>query len=141
MNKKGFTLIELLAVLIIISLVALITVTSITSLLKKYKNGLYEKQIDNIESAARVWGADNLLILPNDSNSTNVCDYKNINNCDKNYKTIIIDLSILQTGGYIDSDLKNPKTKEPFDNVTIKIIKNGNNIEYNVVTEENNNQS
>ena len=141
MNKKGFTLIELLAVLVIIGLIGLITVTSITSLLKHYKNNIYNKQIDNIEAAARVWGADNMLILPNDTTSTNTCNYSNINNCPTNYKILVIDLHTLQTGGYISNDLKNPKTKEPFENVTINITKNGNGFEYNVVTEEENNNS
>lgn len=141
MNKKGFTLIELLAVLVIIGLVGLITVTSITSLLKNYKNNIYNKQIDNIEEAARIWGADHLLILPNDSNSSATCMYSDINSCPTNYKTLIIDLHTLQSSGNISSDLKNPKTKEPFENVTIEIVKNGNTIEYNVITEDNNNEN
>lgn len=137
MNKKGFTLIELLAVLVIIGLVGLITVTSITSLLKNYKNNIYDKQIDNIEEAARIWGADNLLVLPNDSSSTNICNYAEIENCDKDYRKLTITLAMLQQNGYISKDLKNPKTKERFENVTIDIERNGNNLKYTVnVSEE-----
>jgi prepilin-type N-terminal cleavage/methylation domain-containing protein len=140
MNKKGFTLIELLAVLIIIGIIGLITVGSITSLLKTHRNNIYNKQLDNIKSATMIWGADHMLILPNDTNSTNICNYNDINNCEKNYKILVLDLQTLQINGYIDSNLKNPKTKQAFENIEIQIIKNGNNLEY-VVGEVNSSNS
>ena len=133
MNKKGFTLIELLAVIVILGLVALVTVSVVTGVMKSYKNKLYENQINNIESAARVWGSDNMLLLPSDSSNSNVCEYENINNCPTNYNRLVINLKDLQDGGYIDKDLKNVKTKRAFDNVEIIITKNNKKLEYEVI--------
>ena len=134
MNKKGFTLIELLAVIVILGLVALVTVSVISGATKAYKHKLYENQIDNIESAARVWGSDNMLLLPNVSDSdSSICEYENINNCPTNYNKLVINLTDLQNGGYIDKNLKNVKTKKSFENVEIVITKNNKKIEYEVI--------
>lgn len=134
MKKRGFTLIELLAVIVILGLIALVTVTVISGISKSYKNSLYQNQIDNIESAARVWASDNMLVLPNDSSSEgSTCEYKNINNCSTNYNKLIIKLSDLQNGGYLAKDLKNAKTKEAFDDLEIIITKSGKKMEYEVL--------
>ena len=135
-NKKGFTLIEMITVLVLISLIALITITSVTKLLNNSKEKLYENQMEQIESAARLWGADNMLILPNDSTSNVVCEYKNIDSCPEDYKKLIIDLKLLQDSGYIGQDIKNPKTNKPITNVTIEIEKTGKKLTYNVVSSE-----
>ena len=136
MKKRGFTLIELLAVIVILGLIAMVTVSVVTGTLKSYKNSLYQNQLDNIESAARVWASDNMLKLPNGENSTEICDYANYNNCPDSYSKLILDLTDLQNGGYIDADLKNVKTKKPFNSVKINIVKNGKKIEYEVIVEE-----
>ena len=135
-NKKGFTLIEMITVLVLISLIALITITSVTKLLNSSKDKLYENQMEQIESAARLWGADNMLILPNDSTSNVVCEYKNIDSCPEDYKKLIIDLKLLQDSGYIGQDIKNPKTNKPITNVTIEIEKTGKKLTYKVVSSE-----
>ena len=116
MKKNGFTLIELLAVLTVLGLISLVTVSTITGTLKSYKNTLYENQINNIEAAARLWASDNMLKLPNDDSSTEVCEYVNYNNCSDNYYKLVITLSELQKSGYLDTDLKNAKTKKTFEN-------------------------
>ena len=112
MKKNGFTLIELLAVLVILGLIALVTISTITGTLKSYKNSLYQNQIDNIESAARVWASDNILKLPDDENSTEICEYKDYNNCPDSYYKLILDLSDLQNGGYIDVSSLTPHTSD-----------------------------
>lgn len=136
MKKNGFTLIELLAVLVILGLIALVTISTVTGTLKSYKNSLYQNQLDNIESAARLWSSDNMLKLPDSENTTVICEYANYNNCPDSYYKLILDLSDLQNGGYIDADLKNVKTKKPFKSVKINIVKNGKKIEYEVIVEE-----
>ncbi|MBE6160283.1 MAG: type II secretion system protein [Lactobacillales bacterium] len=134
MNKKGFTLIELLAVIVILGLVALVAITTVSGAIKSYKNSLYQNQINNIESAAHVWGSDHMLLLPNDSSTTgSTCEYENINNCPTSYNKLILNLSVLQDGGYIDKDLKSVKTKKAFDNLEIVITKNGKKLEYEVI--------
>ena len=137
MKKNGFTLIELLAVLAVLGLISLVTVSTITGTLKSYKNTLYENQINNIEAAARLWASDNMLKLPNDDSSTEVCEYVNYNNCSDNYYKLVITLSELQKGGYLDTDLKNAKTKKTFENININIIKKGKKFIYEVNDTEN----
>ena len=132
MKKNGFTLIELLAVIVILGLIALVSVSAITGTLKSYKNELYETQIENIESAARVWASDNMLLLPNGEEEV-TCEYSDINNCPTDYNELVISLTDLQNGGYIDKELKNPKTKKSFDNIEIIITKNGKKMEYEVI--------
>ena len=134
MKNKGFTIIELISVLVILTIVALITTATITNVLKNYSNSLYNKQLDSIKSAAKVWAGSNTLLLPNGTSGT--CIYKG--NCSSQYKTLTIKLSDLQSEGYIDSDLKNVKTKEKYDGnkVTVSITKNNNKLTYEVNVEE-----
>ena len=135
MKNRGFTLVELLAVVVILSIIALILVPNIVGNINNYRDKLNDTQIKNIESAARVWGSDNLYIMPNDSESTNVCYYANINNCESNYKTLVVTLSILQNAGYIGSDLKDIKTNQEMNELEIHITKNGNRLDYQVMYE------
>ena len=131
-KNNGFTLIELLAVLVILALIALVTISAVSGTLKTYKNNLYENQIENIRSAARVWGSDNMLLLPN-STIEATCEYSNLNNCPNDYNKLIINLTDLQNGGYIGKDITNPRTKEKFENLEIVITKSGKKIEYEVI--------
>ena len=87
MNKKGFTLVELLATIIILGLLALLASTSVTKVLKESKGDLYTTQIKLVESAVKVWGAENIDKLPDD----NECKYLTIKN--------------LQDYGLIDKDI------------------------------------
>lgn len=103
MNRKGFTLVELLAVIIILALLALITTTSITKLVSDAKNDLSDTQIKLIESAAKMWGTENIMELPNE----NECAY--------------ITLEELQTYGLIDSKIIDSKTATEIKNLKIKI--------------------
>lgn len=134
MNKKGFTLIEMISVLVIISLIALVSVVSVTKILESSKKTLSNSQIKQIESATRIWGADNMTILPNDPSSENVCEYKDINSCPEYYKELTITLKDLQDGGYLPNNIKDAVTNEEIDQtIPIKITKKGNNIEYEVI--------
>lgn len=135
MKNKGFTLIELIAVLTIVALIALITVPTITNSISSYKNNLYDTQIKNIESAARVWGSDNMFLLPNSESGE--CEYSNIDSCPEDYNSLIITLDVLKNNGYIDKDIQNPNTKEPFDDtMKIFIVKKGNSFDYKVMDKD-----
>ena len=104
MNKRGFTLVELLAVIIILALLALLTSTAITKLVKDSKDELYNTQIELIESAAKAWGADNILKLPGNGQ----CSYLTIQDL-KNY-------------GLLDTNLVDPRNNEEISNdLRIKI--------------------
>lgn len=115
--KRGFTLVELLAVLVILGLLGLIAVPVVDKIIKDNKNDLYELQIKNIEEGARDWAASNPLILPEVGKETT--------------KTI----SELEDEGFIEIDIKNPKTNTTFckdSYVTITNTGNGFTYSYNV---------
>ena len=113
--KKGFTLAELLGVIVILSLIALITVPAITDTLQNDKIKLCNTQLEEIISAAKTWGADNLVKLPSSEGQT---------------KTV--SLKTLSDYGYIDAVIQNPVTKENFDleTTTVTITKQGKKFVY-----------
>ena len=111
--KKGFTLIELLAVLVILGLLGLIVIPVVDKILKDSRNDLYDLQIKNIEDGARSWAAKNPLTLPENGNSTT--------------KTI----AELEEEGFIEVDVKNPKTGEVFcDDSYVTITNTGSGFTY-----------
>lgn len=114
--KKGFTLAELLAVIVILGLIAVITIPVVTKTLSSYKIRLCNEQIGNIEEAARVWGSDNLLTLP-----------------DSETDPLTIHLEDLQNGGYIAKDIKDPvDSSKTIGNIPITITKVGKKYKYEV---------
>lgn len=106
--KKGFTLAELLAVLVVLGIISAITIPIVTTQLSNYKKDLCKTQYQNILTAARVYGSDNIMTLKDGDTIT---------------------LGILKQKGYIDSDeIKNPVTKEEIsDDLTITINNVGTN--------------
>ena len=111
MKKRGFTLAELLGVIVILGLVSLITVPAVTQSIKKYKQDLYDIQIENIITAAKTWASDHILELP-----------------DNEGDTYMITIADLQKDGYIKDELQNPVTKDPFKTtaqITIKRVGKG----------------
>ena len=117
MKKNGFTLIELLAVIIILGVLGLIVMPVVTNSLKESKEDLYNTQLANIKEAAKTWSADNINKLP-----TAINDNKNVT------------LEKLQSEGYIDEEIINPKTDAKFDplKVCVNIKFNGKKYVYTV---------
>lgn len=105
MNKKGFTLIELLAVIAVLAIVALIAVPAVNRALRSGENSAYEDQVSAIITGARSWSADekHFYELPAKGESKSVT------------------LGELKKDGYVDSDIKNPKTGELFDDNCTKV--------------------
>jgi len=61
MNKnKGFTLVELLAVIVVLSLLLTIAVPNIIALSQRIRRNMYCTKVENIETAAKMYGNDNL---------------------------------------------------------------------------------
>lgn len=126
MRKKGFTLIELMAVIVLIAVLALIITPNALNAIKKYNNRLYDTQIDNIISAAKNWAADIIdtrgcLICVTDPEtvvSGKVCKNIGGEGCMEASKgtteTTGVRLSELINGGYLQDNVKNPKTDENF---------------------------
>lgn len=61
--KKGFTLIELLAVIVLIGVLAIIGSISVTKLINSSKTKSYQKQVNNIEKAAKLYVTKNGYFL------------------------------------------------------------------------------
>lgn len=96
MKKNAFTLIELLATIVILSLLVLFTITTVSSQYKNKKDSLYDNQLQTIKLAAEMWGSENKSKLEKYNNTA----------------CVSITLGYLKNEGYIDSDIKNPKTGE-----------------------------
>lgn len=117
MNKnQGFTLVELLAVIAILSIISLIAIPTVSRTTDASREKLYNTQIDNLKSGAKNWGAENPFSLPAVGST----------------KTLT--LLELKKGGYVDSDITNPKTKKKFDDncTKVKIKNNNGKLEYSV---------
>lgn len=118
MKRKGFTLAELLAVIVVLGLVAVITIPAVTKALGEYKVRLCNEQVANIEEAARVWGSDNFFSLP-----------------DTNGEVLnpALTLKVLQDGGYIKEEIKNPiNSTEIPETTTITVKRENKKVTYKV---------
>ena len=91
-NKKGFTLVELIGVVILIGLIALIAIPSVDYVIKKTKDNAYDRTKDTLKDGLRNWVTDNKELIYEDG------------------EEIIVTLSDLKEQGYIEYDIKNPKT-------------------------------
>lgn len=58
MKKNGFTLVELLAVIVILALLLTIAVPNVISISQRIRKNMYCSKIENIESAAKIYGQD-----------------------------------------------------------------------------------
>lgn len=96
MKKNGFTLVELLAVLIILMLLTTITVPLISNVMKDSRKKATEKLISNIEIATKKYVTDNIR------------DMEELNK----FGFINISIKTLVENKYIQSNLKNPETRE-----------------------------
>lgn len=115
--KKGFTLVELLAVIVLIGLLSLIAIPIVDKLIKDSEEQLYQTQIDNIEAAARNYYADNIFDLPE-----NIGEYIDKTICE------------LENLGFLDVDIKNPKTEELFyKDSYVRITKTNYGFEYKYI--------
>ena len=109
MKKNAFTLLELLGVLFVIGLIALIAVPSVSNVIENSRNKLYKTQLNTIKEAARLWGAQNIYNLP-----------------EKDGDVVTISLLQLKLSGFLEIDIKNPKTEELFpDDMNVTITKSG----------------
>lgn len=120
MKKQGFTLVELLAVIVILGLIALVSVPAITGIIKSGKEDLADSQKDTIEMAAKNWASDttNVMKLPSSDGGV-----------------ICVTIPTLQNQGYLDLDLKNPKTGKAYTAGYVTITRSGKRLIYEVETD------
>ena len=114
MKKTGFTLVELLAVIVILAIVLIIAVPGVLSIINKTKENAYERQIDMIKEATRLYVTTN----PN-------VDWRD-------HKTVV-NLSDLQGQGLLDQKLIDPRSKKEIKGIAVVVTKTGNNMNYDIV--------
>ena len=118
--KKGFTLVELIATVVVLSIVALLVVPNIYSSISNYRQKLYETQLSTIEMATKNWHTDHIrdVELNNDGDTKYVylCHLSGEKDeqCKKDSSQTFY--------SYIDKDLKNPLTSEPFNDLVFTVI-------------------
>ncbi len=118
MNKKGFTLVELLGVIAILGIIALIVIPVVENSNKKIKKKAYETQKEAI-----------ILSLKDYRTSSPELFY--------NTNVVTLTLGDLKDLGYIDYDIKNPKTEACIsNNLQLKIEKIHNTYEYSIIGNE-----
>lgn len=113
-NNKGFTLIELLGVITLLGIITLIITPAVSNGLKKSKEKVYEASKDNILIGLKNWASDNKDLLP-----------------EKNKDYFIITIGELKREGFLDYELRNPKTQKCYsNNVELLITKNNKAYDY-----------
>ncbi len=118
MTKKGFTLVELLGVITILGVIALIIIPVVENSNKRIKKKAYDKQKDAI-----------ILALKDYRTSSPELFYST--------DTVTLTLGELKNLGFIDYDLRNPRTEECIsNNLQLKIEKIHNNYEYTIINDE-----
>lgn len=121
MKNKGFTLIEVLAVITILALLGSIIIPIINKDVSNSREILYEQQINNIETAARQYGARHMGILPKKESDP----------------ALEITLQTLIDEGFISSQVINPETKKAFSkNTEIRIYYRAGKLNYAVTVKE-----
>lgn len=114
-KKNGFTLVELMAVITILVIISLIIIPIIDKNVKKSKQNMYNIQIDNIRMAGQNYYTDNVSLMP-------------ING---NYSFVKLDFLIEK--GYINKNIKNPKTGEPFtEEIYVQLLNDEGTYKYSV---------
>ena len=92
-SRKGFTLVELIGVIILIGLIALIAIPSVDYVIKKTEDNAYEATVKTLMDGLRNWTTDNKELVYEDGTE------------------ILLTLTDLKEQGYVDFDIRNPKTK------------------------------
>ena len=113
-NNIGFTLIELLGVITLLGIITLIITPAVSDGLKKSKEKVYNASKDNILFGLKNWASDNKNLLP-----------------EKNKDYFIITIGELKQEGFLDYELRNPKTQKCYSNsVELLITKNDKAYDY-----------
>lgn len=97
-QKKGFTLVELLAVIVILAIILIIAVAGVLSIIKQTKENAYDRQIDMIKEATK-----NYMTSESDK-----IQWKEENG---GIKKTEVPLQVLQSSGYLDKKLIDPRDK------------------------------
>jgi len=125
-DKKGFTLVELLAVIALLSIVLIIATTSINAIHDNSLKKLLETKIEEIESAAIIYGQENSDFL-NSECTVDGIDYKF---CHVVTVEELINGNYFSTG-YFEEDertLINDVTRKSMNSDTVQIYRKNNRV-------------
>ena len=114
-NKKGFTLVELIGVVILIGIITLIAVPSVDYIINKTKENAYEGTVKTLMTGLHNWVTDNKELVYEDGTE------------------ILLTLTDLKEQGYVEFDIKNPKTGACLANIMqfkIRRVKNNEKDKY-----------
>ena len=118
-KNKGFTLVELLAVIVILSLLLVIAVPNVIAISQRIRKNMYCSKIEDIESAAKIYGNDNIDVLETTAN----------NKIEINVYTLVSNNLFKKENKDCDNDKNNPKcvldprNNNPMDKDKITITK------------------
>jgi len=116
--KRGFTLVELLAVIAILGVIALIAIPAVDKALDQGKDQLLETQKAQMIKGAKDYLAANIDELPSSGS------------------TIILTVRELQDAGFLQLNIRNPKSDDyvaPSAQISVKAV--GNGFQYEVLEE------
>ena len=115
-QKTGFTLVELLAVIVILAIVLIIAVPGVLSIINKTKDNAYDRQVDMIKDAAKNYVTANTITWSGE-----------------NPKSTVVTLDMLQSSGYLDKKILDPRNKKEILCVNVLVSKdNKNKVTYDV---------
>lgn len=122
-REKGFTLVELLAVIVILAIILIIAVPGVLGIINKTKQKGYESQLKMIRDAAKNYvTAESTKIIWEDQSDGS--------------KQAIITLQVLQSNGYLDKKIIDPRDKSEITCADVKVSKQiSNKITYDVDAE------
>ena len=115
-EQNAFTLVELLAVIVVLAIVLIIAVPGVLSIINKTKDSAYDRQVDMIKNAAKNYVTANTITWLGD-----------------NPKSTLVTLDMLQSGGYLDKKIIDPRNKKEILCANVLVSKdNKNKITYDV---------
>ena len=115
-KRKGFTLVELLAVIVILAIILIIAVPGVLSIINKTKNSAYDRQLDMIKDSAKNYVTANTVTWTGE-----------------NPRSTLVTLDMLQSGGYLDKKIVDPRDKKEILCANVLVTKdNKNKITYDV---------
>ena len=115
-KNQGFTLIELLAVIVILAIILIIAVPGVLSIIKKTKDNAYDRQLDIIKEASRLYVTSDSDVIWTGENP----------------KTTNVSLDTLKEKGYLDQKIINPRTKKEIVCAKTSITKTGSKYDYTI---------
>ena len=112
--KNGFTLVELLAVIVVLAIILIIAVPGVLGIIQQSKEKSQQQQREMIEEAGRLYVTTDPDVVWTGQET----------------KMTVVTLDMLQSSGYLDKKIVDPKTNKEITCAKIIAKKRGRNFEY-----------